>query len=136
RSRWTQVVALLEPVEERVVTAVLGLVPDPKVAIDLASELTDLTLGSRSTWVTPTGHRQHASEVDGLGVGHDRRDRVAWRQPAGQGSTFEECSDQRFPPIKVESAARPDLGDVGRLGDGVRCDLAAVATDQPEVASL
>lgn len=76
--------ALLEPAEEWVVGAVLRAVADAEVLVDVAAELANLVLGGRAGGVAPVGHGKHPGKIGGLGVGHDRRDRLAGWEPAGQ----------------------------------------------------
>jgi hypothetical protein len=59
-----RVVVLLEPAEEWVERAVLGVVPDSDVVVDVL--LKQLEIGGGG-WAAPSGHGQHAGQVDGLG---------------------------------------------------------------------
>ena len=79
------VVAFLEPAEQRVVGAVLRVVVDSDLMVDVASELADLVLVRGPGGVAPAGHGEHVGEIDCFGVGHDRRDQVTGGQPAGRG---------------------------------------------------
>ena len=109
---------------------------DSEVVVDVAPELAEIVFGRPAGWVAPAGHGEYAGEIDGLGVGHDRCDRVARGQPAGQRVVAEKRADQRFPPIIVQAVACPEGGDVGRVGEGVCRCLAAVVSGQSVVASL
>jgi hypothetical protein len=89
----------------------------------------------------PVGWRQRGeastrtrSTVSGLG--HDRRDRVTGREPAGQRAMAEKRADQRFASVIVEPVPGPEGGDVGCFGERVGGFLAAVASGEPVVASL
>jgi hypothetical protein len=129
------VVAFVEPPEQRVGgAAVLRTVVDSDVVVDVASELPELVLGDTARGMPPLRHGEHAGEIDGLGVGHDRCDRVTGREPAGQRVVAEKRVDQRSAPVSVEAVPGPEGGDVGRLGERVGGCLAAVASGQPVVA--
>lgn len=89
------VVAFVEPPEQRVGgAAVLRTVVDSDVVVDVASELPELVLGDTARGMPPLRHGEHAGEIDGLGVGHDRCDRVTGREPAGQRVVAEKRVDQ------------------------------------------
>lgn len=99
-------VALLEPAEEGVVDAVFGVVLDSKLPVDVALELAELVLAGGCGGMTPARRGEHVGQVDGLGVGHDRRDGVARLKSAGQGGVTERV-DQRDPPVAVEPVPCP-----------------------------
>jgi hypothetical protein len=134
-TRAAGVVAFVEPPEQRVGgAAVLRTVVDSDVVVDVASELPELVLGDTARGMPPLRHGERAGEIDGLGVGHDRCDRVTGREPAGQRVVAEKRVDQRSAPVSVEAVPGPEGGDVGRLGERVGGCLAAVASGQPVVA--
>jgi hypothetical protein len=82
------------------------------------------------------GHGQYPGEIDGLGVGHDWRDRVVRWTSFDQGFVTEHCVDQRFSPVTVEPVPCPDFGDVGGLGEGICGGCAALAASKAVVAAL
>ena len=111
------------------------MVLDSKLLVDVALELAELVLAGGCGGMTPARRDEHVGQVDGLGVGHDRRDGVARLKSAGQGVVTERV-DQRDPPVAVEPVPCPKSSYVSCLGGRVCGCLAAVASGQPVAASL
>jgi hypothetical protein len=53
------------------------VVLDGQVLADVASELASLSLGGAAGRMPPARLGQHASQIDGFGVGYDRNERIA-----------------------------------------------------------